>query len=61
MGLSDAALVKDNHMLAAGGVGTAFALVRAAFPDLPVQVECDTVDEVREAVEAGADLSCWTT
>jgi nicotinate-nucleotide pyrophosphorylase (carboxylating) len=56
MSLSDAALVKDNHVIAAGGVGKAFALVRAAYPDLPVEVECDSVDDVREAVAAGADL-----
>jgi nicotinate-nucleotide pyrophosphorylase (carboxylating) len=56
MSLSDAALVKDNHVIAAGGVAKAFALVRARYPDLPVEVECDSVDDVREAVEAGADL-----
>jgi nicotinate-nucleotide pyrophosphorylase (carboxylating) len=56
MSLSDAALVKDNHVIAAGGVGAAFALVKAAYPDLPVEVECDSVDQVREAVAAGADL-----
>ena len=56
MCLSDAALVKDNHVIAAGGVGPAFALVRAAYPDLPVEVECDSLDDVREAVAAGADL-----
>jgi nicotinate-nucleotide pyrophosphorylase (carboxylating) len=56
MSLSDAALVKDNHVIAAGGVATAFALVRATYPDLPVEVECDSVDDVREAVAAGADL-----
>ena len=56
MSLSDAALVKDNHVIAAGGVAKAFALVRAAYPDLPVEVECDSVDDVREAVGAGADL-----
>lgn len=56
MSLSDAALVKDNHVIAAGGVAKAFAAVRAAFPDVPVEVECDSVDDVREAVEAGADL-----
>jgi len=56
MSLSDAALVKDNHVIAARGVGKAFALVRAAYPDLPVEVECDSVDDVREAVGAGADL-----
>jgi nicotinate-nucleotide pyrophosphorylase (carboxylating) len=56
MSLSDAALVKDNHVLAAGGVAKAFTSVRTTFPDLPVEVECDTVDQVREAVDAGADL-----
>ncbi|MDQ1495072.1 MAG: hypothetical protein QOG69_1555 [Actinomycetota bacterium] len=56
MSLSDAALIKDNHVLAAGGVAAAFTAVRAAFPDLPVEVECDTLDQVKEAVEAGADL-----
>jgi nicotinate-nucleotide pyrophosphorylase (carboxylating) len=56
MSLSDAALIKDNHVLAAGGVAAAFTAVRAGFPDLPVEVECDTLDQVREAVDAGADL-----
>ena len=54
--LSDAALVKDNHVLAAGGVVAAFGLVRAAYPDLPVEVEADSVDDAVAAVEAGADL-----
>jgi nicotinate-nucleotide pyrophosphorylase (carboxylating) len=56
MSLSDAALVKDNHVIAAGGVAKAFALVRATYPDLPVEVECDDLDDVRDAVRAGADL-----
>ena len=56
MGLSDAALVKDNHVVAAGGVVAAFSAVRAAFPGVPVEVECDTVAQVREVVAAGADL-----
>jgi nicotinate-nucleotide pyrophosphorylase (carboxylating) len=56
MGLSDAALVKDNHVAAAGGVAAAFRAVRQQFPGLPVEVECDTVEQVREAVDAGADL-----
>jgi nicotinate-nucleotide pyrophosphorylase (carboxylating) len=56
MSLSDAALVKDNHVLAAGGITAAFDAVRLTFPALPVEVECDTIDQVREAVEAGADL-----
>jgi nicotinate-nucleotide pyrophosphorylase (carboxylating) len=56
MSLFDAALVKDNHVLAAGGVAAAFEAVRAGFPGLAVEVECDTVAQVREVVAAGADL-----
>jgi nicotinate-nucleotide pyrophosphorylase (carboxylating) len=56
MSLSDAALVKDNHVVAAGGVAAAFDAVRREFPDLEVEVECDTVEQVRDVVAAGADL-----
>ncbi|MER5813365.1 carboxylating nicotinate-nucleotide diphosphorylase [Streptomyces sp. NPDC002033] len=56
MSLSDAALVKDNHVIAAGGVAQAFKAVRETFPDVPVEVEVDTMHQVREAVDAGADL-----
>jgi nicotinate-nucleotide pyrophosphorylase (carboxylating) len=56
MSLSDAALVKDNHVVAAGGVAAAFAAVRREFPGVPVEVECDTVQQVREVLEAGAEL-----
>jgi nicotinate-nucleotide pyrophosphorylase (carboxylating) len=56
MSLSDAALVKDNHVVAAGGVAEAFAAVRAAFPDIPIEVEVDTLHQLREVLDAGADL-----
>jgi nicotinate-nucleotide pyrophosphorylase (carboxylating) len=56
MSLSDAALVKDNHVAAAGGVAQAFAAVRAAFPDVPVEVEVDSLEQLDEVLEAGADL-----
>ncbi|MFJ2111138.1 MULTISPECIES: carboxylating nicotinate-nucleotide diphosphorylase [unclassified Streptomyces] len=56
MSLSDAALVKDNHVVAAGGVAQAFKAVRDQFPDVPVEVEVDTLDQVREVIDAGADL-----
>ena len=56
MSLSDAALVKDNHVVAAGGVAAAFEAVRREFPGVPVEVECDTVEQVREVLAAGADL-----
>ena len=54
--LSDAALIKDNHVLAAGGVANAFNLVKAKFPNLPLEVEVDSLQQLREVVEAGADL-----
>ncbi|MFJ6568605.1 carboxylating nicotinate-nucleotide diphosphorylase [Streptomyces sp. NPDC091292] len=56
MSLSDAALVKDNHVVAAGGVSQAFKAVRETFPDVPIEVEVDTLHQLREAVDAGADL-----
>jgi nicotinate-nucleotide pyrophosphorylase (carboxylating) len=56
MGLGDAALVKDNHVAAAGGVAAAIRAVRAAAPGLPLEVECDTLDQVGEALEADAGL-----
>lgn len=56
MGLWDAALVKDNHVVAAGGVATAFRAVRTAFPGVPVEVEVDSLEQLAEVVAAGADL-----
>ncbi len=53
--LSDQALVKDNHVLAAGGVVPAYRAVRARFPDVPVQVEVTTLDQLRELLDAGCD------
>jgi nicotinate-nucleotide pyrophosphorylase (carboxylating) len=56
MGLGDAALIKDNHIAAAGGVTAAFRAVLAATPGVVVEVECDTLDQVGEALAAGATL-----
>ena len=56
MGLGDAALVKDNHVLAAGGVEAAIAAIRAADPAIPLEVECDRLSQVSEAIDAGVDL-----
>ncbi len=53
-GLYDMVLIKENHSALAGGVGAAVRAARAAFPDLPLEVECATPGEVREALEAGA-------
>lgn len=56
MSLSDAALVKDNHVVAAGGVTQAFNAVRERFPGLPVEVEVDSLEQLSEVLAAGADL-----
>ncbi|MGA5363637.1 carboxylating nicotinate-nucleotide diphosphorylase [Streptomyces purpurascens] len=56
MSLSDAALVKDNHVVASGGVAQAFQAVRDRFPDIPIEVEVDTLHQLREVLDAGADL-----
>jgi nicotinate-nucleotide pyrophosphorylase (carboxylating) len=55
MGLHDAYLIKDNHIAVAGGVGRAVQLARAGRPGAWVEVECETLDQVREALDAGAD------
>lgn len=56
LSLSDAALVKDNHVAAAGGVVAAFDLVRSEYPGLELEVEVDTVAQARDVIDAGADL-----
>jgi len=54
-GLYDAILIKENHATMAGGVGEAVRLARAAAPDLPLEVECRTPEEIDAALEAGAE------
>jgi nicotinate-nucleotide pyrophosphorylase (carboxylating) len=56
MGLGDAALIKDNHVLAAGGITAAVEAIRRTAPGIPLEVECDTLDQVREALAAGVQL-----
>tara|TARA_A100001388_G_scaffold53869_1_gene36817 strand:- start:981 stop:1892 length:912 start_codon:yes stop_codon:yes gene_type:complete len=56
MNLADAALVKDNHVEASGGVDEAFRAVRRAFPEIPIEVEVDTLEQLDVAIDAGADL-----
>ncbi len=54
-GLADLAMVKDNHVVAAGGVVPAFEDVRAAYPGVPVEVEVTDLDQLRALLEAGCD------
>lgn len=60
MGLFDGILVKENHILAAGGIGPAIraarAVAQAAPRPVPVEIEVESLEEVREALDAGADL-----
>jgi nicotinate-nucleotide pyrophosphorylase (carboxylating) len=53
-GLFDMVLIKENHAAAAGGVGAAVRAARAAFPDVPLEVECRDAGEIAEALDAGA-------
>ena len=54
-GLYDMALIKDNHIAVAGSVGAAVGAVRARCPGISVEVETATLDQVGQALEAGAD------
>jgi nicotinate-nucleotide pyrophosphorylase (carboxylating) len=56
LGLGDAALIKDNHVAAAGSVVAALRAVRAAAPDLPCEVEVDSLEQLDEVLEEKAEL-----
>ena len=55
-GLFDGVLIKDNHIRLAGGIGAAVDLVRAGGGTLPIEVETQSLVQVREALEARADV-----
>lgn len=56
-GLDDAVMVKDNHIVAAGSIAAAIALVRQSMPfPLTIEVETETLDQVKEALVQGADI-----
>jgi nicotinate-nucleotide pyrophosphorylase (carboxylating) len=56
LGLGDAVLIKDNHVAAAGSVGAALAAVRAQAPDLPREVEVDSLHQLDEVLALDAEL-----
>ncbi|GLZ42123.1 carboxylating nicotinate-nucleotide diphosphorylase [Actinokineospora sp. NBRC 105648] len=56
MGLGDAILIKDNHVIAAGSVAKALAAARAHAPELPCEVEVDSLDQLDEALAERAEL-----
>jgi len=55
VGLFDAILIKENHVAAAGGIAQAIGRARAAHPEVLLECEVESLDELREAIEAGAD------
>lgn len=55
-GLYDGVLIKENHIMAAGGIAAAVAAARAQDAGVPVEVEVESLDEVAQALEAGADI-----
>jgi nicotinate-nucleotide pyrophosphorylase (carboxylating) len=56
-GLHDGVLIKDNHIKAAGGITAAITAARRTAPHLlKIEIECETIDEVKEAIAAGADV-----
>jgi nicotinate-nucleotide pyrophosphorylase (carboxylating) len=57
MGLYDGILVKENHIMAAGSIAAAVHAARAAGASVPVEVEVETLDELRQALDAGADMA----
>ncbi|MEQ3552292.1 carboxylating nicotinate-nucleotide diphosphorylase [Pseudonocardia nematodicida] len=56
LGLGDAVLIKDNHVAAAGSVSAALAAARAAAPEMPCEVEVDSLDQLDEVLGLDADL-----
>ncbi len=55
IGLYDALLIKENHIISSGGIAASINAARATHPELPVEIEVESVAEMREALAAGAD------
>ena len=56
MGLGDAALIKDNHVAAAGSIRAALRAVRAHAPDVPCEVEVDSLEQLDDVLDEGVEL-----
>jgi nicotinate-nucleotide pyrophosphorylase (carboxylating) len=55
MGIFDDLLIKENHIISCGGIAAAVTTAKASHPDLPVEIEVESISELREALAAGAD------
>ncbi|MBF6058462.1 carboxylating nicotinate-nucleotide diphosphorylase [Thiomicrorhabdus heinhorstiae] len=56
IGLYDAILIKENHIMSAGGIAEAVATAKQLYPDVTIEVETENLDEVQQALDAGADI-----
>ena len=56
MGLYDGVLIKENHIASAGGIGSALTQARHIAPDVPVEIEVESIAQLKEAIAAGAKL-----
>jgi nicotinate-nucleotide pyrophosphorylase (carboxylating) len=54
--LSEAALIKDNHIVAAGSISAAFTAIKKRFPEKPIEVEVDSIGQLKEVIELNPDL-----
>ena len=57
LGLYDAFLLKENHIAAAGGISAAVSMAKQSHPNLPVEVETENLDELSQAITAGAEIA----
>ena len=56
LSLSQAALIKDNHIMAAGGISDAFNVIKKMYPDKSIEIEVDSIDQLKEAIILKPDL-----
>lgn len=56
LGLTDAFLIKENHIIAAGSIKEAVSKAFWIHPDVPIEVEVESLDELKQALDAGADI-----
>ncbi len=56
LSLSQAALIKDNHIMAAGSITAAFNAIKKEFPDKSIEIEVDSIDQLKEAIKLKPDL-----
>jgi len=56
LSLSQAALIKDNHIMAAGSISGAFNAIKKMYPDKSIEIEVDSIDQLKEAITLKPDL-----